>query len=65
MAGQILSTIDFRSRNAAPGPRWIDDAARRVRERLTASAATPRVGHGDWESQNFRWSGTQPRAVHD
>jgi Ser/Thr protein kinase RdoA (MazF antagonist) len=51
--------------NSITGPRWIDDAARRVRERLNASAAPPRVGHGDWESQNIRWSGTEPQAVHD
>jgi aminoglycoside phosphotransferase (APT) family kinase protein len=44
---------------------WLDDAARRVRERLSASAAPARVGHGDWESQNIRWSDGHPLAVHD
>jgi aminoglycoside phosphotransferase (APT) family kinase protein len=34
----------------------VDDAARRLRERLSASAAPVRIGHGDWESQNIRWS---------
>ena len=28
-------------------------------------AAPRRIGHGDWESQNIRWSGAQPLAVHD
>jgi len=48
-----------------PGPVWLDDAAHRVRERLSASTAPARVGHGDWESQNIRWSDGQPLAVHD
>ena len=51
--------------NGAPGPAWVDDAARRVRERLSASADPVRVGHGDWESQNIRWSGGRPLVVHD
>ena len=50
---------------STPGPAWVDDAARRGRERLNASAAPARAGHGDWESQNIRWSGDRPRAVHD
>lgn len=54
-----------RDLNSTPGPAWVDDAARRVRERLSASAAAARVGHGDWESQNIRWSGGDPLAVHD
>jgi hypothetical protein len=54
-----------RDLNSIPGPAWIDDAARRVRERLSACAAPVRIGHGDWESQNIRWSGGQPLAVHD
>jgi hypothetical protein len=43
----------------------VDDAARLVRERLRAPAAAARVGHGDWESQNIRWSGSLPLVVHD
>jgi Phosphotransferase enzyme family len=54
-----------RDLNGCPGPVWLDDAARRVRERLSASGAPARVGHGDWESQNIRWSAGQPLAVHD
>jgi hypothetical protein len=51
--------------NQSVGPAWVDDAARRVRERLGASTGPVRIGHGDWESQNIRWSGGQPLAVHD
>ena len=54
-----------RDLNSAPGPAWVDDAARDVRERLRACAAPVRIGHGDWESQNIRWSGSRPLAVHD
>jgi hypothetical protein len=54
-----------RDLNRIPEPAWVDAAARRVRERLAASGALPRVGHGDWESQNIRWRGTRPLAVHD
>ena len=54
-----------RDLNDTPGPAWVDDAARRVRERLSASAAPVCIGHGDWESQNIRWSHGQPLAVHD
>jgi hypothetical protein len=54
-----------RDLNSTPGPAWVDDAARCVRERLSASAAPALVGHGDWESQNVRWSGDRPLAVHD
>jgi Phosphotransferase enzyme family len=54
-----------RDLNSTPGPAWIDNAARGVRERLRASAAPGHVGHGDWESQNIRWTDGQPLAVHD
>jgi hypothetical protein len=54
-----------RDLNAYPGPIWVDDAARRVRDRLTAAAASTLIGHGDWESQNIRWTAHQPLAVHD
>ena len=54
-----------RDLNDIPGPAWLDDAARRVRARLGASAAPACVGHGDWMSQNIRWRGAEPLAVHD
>ena len=57
-----------RDLNGVPGPAWVDDAARRVRERLSDSAVAvnAHVGHGDWESQNIRWSDDgRPLVVHD
>lgn len=51
--------------NLFNGPAWVDTAARRVRELLDAYRAPLRVGHGDWESQNIRWTGNSPRVVHD
>jgi hypothetical protein len=54
-----------RDLNQVPGPAWVDDAAQRVRQQLGSYTAPPRIGHGDWESQNIRWSGERPLAVHD
>ncbi|WP_220040235.1 hypothetical protein [Nonomuraea aridisoli] len=51
--------------NARPGPGRLDDLGRRVRERLLATRLEPVVGHGDFESQNVRWIGDEPYAVHD
>jgi hypothetical protein len=51
--------------NLVDGPSWIDDSARRVRDLLNAYEAPVRLGHGDWESQNIRWIGDDPLAVHD
>lgn len=51
--------------NQLTGPDWVDEAARRVRERLTSTPARAHIGHGDWESQNIRWTGTNPFVVHD
>jgi len=54
-----------RDLNRSPGPDWVDRAAARVRRRLSACCDPPRVGHGDWESQNMRWTGDRILAVHD
>jgi Ser/Thr protein kinase RdoA (MazF antagonist) len=54
-----------RDLNERLGPAWVDDAARKVRRRMLGYAAPSRIGHGDWESQNLRWDGDQPLAVHD
>jgi hypothetical protein len=54
-----------RDLNEVRGPAWIDSAAAAVRERLSGCRAPVRVGHGDWESQNLRWTGARPLAVHD
>jgi hypothetical protein len=51
--------------NLVAGLRWVDDAARRVRERLTSRPGRVCIGHGDWEAQNIRWSGRAPHVVHD
>jgi Phosphotransferase enzyme family len=51
--------------NLVGGPVWVDDAARRVRERLTSAPGQVCIGHGDWESQNVRWTGRDPLVVHD
>jgi hypothetical protein len=61
-----------------PNPEWVrwdhDDfdfdaaglpAAGRIRERLALSWLPPVLGHLDWESQNLRWKGDAPWAVHD
>jgi hypothetical protein len=51
--------------NLVVGPEWVDDAARRVRERLTSTPARVLIGHGDWASQNIRWTDDDPLVVHD
>jgi hypothetical protein len=51
--------------NLVGGPEWVDDAARRVRERLTSTPGRVRIGHGDWASQNIRWTGRTALVVHD
>lgn len=46
-------------------PGYLVDAFERVRVRM-AGMWLPRVlGHADWESQNLRWHGPEPYAVHD
>ena len=51
--------------NLVASPEWVDDAARRVRERLTSAPGRVCIGHGDWETQNIRWTGRDPLVVHD
>jgi Phosphotransferase enzyme family len=51
--------------NLVAGPDWIDDAARRVSERLTSTSGRAVIGHGDWEFQNIRWTDGDPLVVHD
>lgn len=65
--GRLWPDIDDHGRdlNEVPGPAWVDDAAQRVRQRMSGYGAPRRIGHGDWESQNIRWSGERPLAVHD
>ncbi len=54
-----------RDLNESPGPGWVDRAAGRVRQRMSACHEPLRIGHGDWESQNIRWAGDRTLAVHD
>ena len=51
--------------NDHPGPAWLDRVAAAVRARLAGIRLDPVVGHADWESQNLRWDGVRPLAVHD
>jgi hypothetical protein len=51
--------------NDHPGPAWLDRVAAGVRDRLAGLRLAWVVGHADWESQNLRWDGVRPLAVHD
>jgi hypothetical protein len=51
--------------NAHPGPPWLDETGRLVRQRLTGYPARSVIGHGDWEAQNVVWNDDQLHAVHD
>ena len=51
--------------NDHPGPPWLDRVAAAARARLAELRLRPVVGHADWESQNLRWDGDRPLAVHD
>ncbi len=46
-------------------PAVLRDAAARVVARLAVARLPLIVGHADWESQNLRWHGDEPWAVHD
>jgi hypothetical protein len=51
--------------NLVRAPEWVEQAARRVRERLISTPRPVCIGHGDWASQNIRWTGHAPLVVHD
>lgn len=51
--------------NDHPGPAWLDDLGRAVRERLAGHGLPLVIGHGDFESQNVRWRDRRAWAVHD
>lgn len=51
--------------NRMPGPGWIDKTAQEVRQFLRSARLPLVVGHGDFESQNIRWRGTEPLSVDD
>lgn len=54
-----------RDLNSLIGPAWLDDIARQARDYLVSLDLPLTLGHGDWESQNIRWTGSSPYAVHD
>jgi hypothetical protein len=51
--------------NESAGPKWIDDAGRRARDRLRASESEAVIGHCDWLASNLRWSGDTLPVVND
>jgi Phosphotransferase enzyme family len=51
--------------NEVAGPRWIDEAGRRARDRLRAGRSEAVIGHCDWLAGNLRWSGDELLVVHD
>jgi hypothetical protein len=59
--------ISYHDARAAgrPMPAGVEDAAVRIRERLALSRLPRMLGHADWETQNLRWIGDKPWAVHD
>lgn len=55
--------VDEMNQDLVPG--HVHDIARSVSQRLAQGVLPLVVGHGDWESQNLRWHGELPWAVHD
>ncbi|WP_211481607.1 phosphotransferase [Arthrobacter alpinus] len=55
--------VDAMNQDLVPG--HVHDIARSVSRRLAQGVLPLVVGHGDWESQNLRWQGDLPWAVHD
>jgi Ser/Thr protein kinase RdoA (MazF antagonist) len=51
--------------NARPGPPWLDEVGRLVRQRLAGHPGPAVIGHGDWEAQNLVWRDGRLHAVHD
>jgi hypothetical protein len=46
-------------------PEHIEETAIRVLNRLRRADLPFVLGHGDWVTQNVRWQGSQPYAIHD
>jgi hypothetical protein len=55
--------VDAKDQARVPG--HVHAIARSVSSRLARATLPLVVGHGDWESQNLRWKGASPWAVHD
>jgi hypothetical protein len=63
----LWPSLDDRGRdlNTLAGPDWLDRAAGRARDALLDARLPSVVGHGDFESQNIRWQGSQVLSVDD
>jgi hypothetical protein len=48
-----------------PLPAVVTETARLARDRLSRARPAGVLGHADWEAQNMRWHGGEPRAVYD
>ena len=46
-------------------PSYIEMTARWVRARIAGAGLSCVIGHADWETQNLRWQGSEPYAIHD
>lgn len=55
--------VDSLDQRLVPGE--LHSIARAASARIGQSRLPAVVGHGDWESQNLRWRGSHPWAIHD
>lgn len=55
--------VHARDQDRVPG--HVHAIARTISDRLARATLPLVAGHGDWESQNLRWEGASPWAVHD
>jgi hypothetical protein len=55
--------LDERDQGLVPG--YVEETARRATARILRSGLPCALGHADWETQNIRWRGSRPWAVHD
>jgi hypothetical protein len=51
--------------NSIPGPRWLDESADRIRQRLRGDDGPQIIGHVDWEAHNLGWRSGLPIVVYD
>lgn len=58
-----IPAIDAMNQDFVPG--YVHKIALAVSKRLERAELPLTVGHGDWESQNLRWTDDHPWAVHD
>lgn len=58
-------SVPSTGRSGVALPDGLEDAAHRLRERLSVVYLPRILGHGDWETQNLRWHGDTPAVVYD